>query len=406
MSLKILSLNVRGLGTPAKRFVVLRELERLNYDLFLLQETHVSTKRLADEIARSWPGQCFWSFGRGKSAGVALFVSPSFSGQISRFLFDSDGRVFSALVLLGSLSFNVVNIYAPNTVSERKIFFERLHDYFISNGSRIIAGDFNCIDNVLDRLRSSNTLLPDKRCLNAFFSDFSLIDVWRKLNPHGVSFTWSNSDYTQASRLDRFLVSRSLFNHVRSNKILPCAFSDHDFVEFDLTLDGFSDGRGGVWRLNTALLADTDFKHELSFVINRQKSRIAAFDSLGAWWDDLKLVIRSTCINYCTRKRQSVNRDRNDLTKRLIRAKGAFHAGDDSVVSEIRDLESALSSLISREAEGAKIRSRAKWIEEGEKPTRYFFRLEHKRAEKNSLDSVLDSDGVEQTSQSDIECLC
>ena len=403
MSLKILCLNVRGLATPAKRLVVLRELERLNYDLFLLQETHVSTKRLADEIARSWPGQCFWSFGRGKSAGVALFVSPSFSGHISRFLFDSDGRVFSALVLLGPLSFNVVNVYAPNTVSERKTFFERLHDYFISNGSRIIAGDFNCIDNVLDRLHSTNISLPDKRCLNAFSSDFSLIDVWRKLNPRGVSFTWSNSDYTQASRLDRFLISRSLFNHVRSNKVLPCAFSDHDFVDFDLTLDGFSNTRGGVWRFNSALLADVDFGRELSSVINRQKSRIADFDSLGAWWDDLKLVIRSTCISYCTRKRQSVNRDRNDLTKRLIRAKGAFHAGDDSVVSEIRDLEGALSSLISREAEGAKIRSRAKWIEEGEKPTRYFFRLEQKRAEKNSFDSVLDSDGVEKTSQSDIE---
>ena len=76
------------------------------------------------------------------------------------------------LVLLGPLSFNVVNIYAPNTVSERKTFFERLHDYFISNGLRIIAGDFNCIDNVLDRLRSSNTSLPDKRCLTAFYLIF------------------------------------------------------------------------------------------------------------------------------------------------------------------------------------------------------------------------------------------
>ena len=42
MSLKILSLNVRGLGTPNKQYTVLRELERLNYDLFLLQETHVN----------------------------------------------------------------------------------------------------------------------------------------------------------------------------------------------------------------------------------------------------------------------------------------------------------------------------------------------------------------------------
>ena len=403
MSLRILSLNVRGLATPAKRYTILRELERSNYDLFLLQETHVSTRSLADEIAHFWPGQCFWSFGRGKSAGVALFVSPRFSGHISRFLFDSDGRILSALVLLGPICFNIVNIYAPNIVSERKTFFERLHDYFIPNGSRVIAGDFNCIDNKLDRLHSANTLLPDKKCLSAFLSDFSLVDVWRKINPRGISFTWSNSDHSQASRLDRFLVSRSLFKFVRSNKVLPCAFSDHDFVDLEFCLDGLSNKRGGVWRLNTALLADPDFKREVSSTIDRQKSVISDFESLGAWWDDLKLVIRSTCINYCARKRQSVNRERNVLTKRLIRAKNAFHAGDNSVVSELRACESALSSLISREAEGAKIRSRAKWIEEGEKPTRFFFRLEQKRAEKNSFDSVLDTDGNEKTSQSDIE---
>ena len=402
MSLKVLSLNVRGLVTPAKRFTVLRELERLDYDLFLLQETHVSTKRLADEISHSWPGQCFWSFGRGKSAGVALFVSPKFSGHISRFLFDSNGRVLSALVLLGPISLNIVNIYAPNTVSERKTFFECLHDYFISNDSRVIAGDFNCIDNKLDRY-SANILLPDKKCLSAFLSDFCLIDVWRKLNPRGVSFTWSNSDYSLATRIDRFLVSRSLFKFVRSNKVLPCVFSDHDFVVLDFSFDGFSNKRDGVWRLNTTLLADPEFKREISSVVDRQKSVISDFESLGAWWDDLKLVIRSTCINYCTRKRQSLNRERNFLTKRLIRAKNAFHAGDNSVVSELRDVESALSSLISREAEGAKIRSRAKWIEEGEKPTRYFFRLEQQRAEKNSFDSVVDTDGSEKTSQADIE---
>ena len=347
MSLRILSLNVRCLGTPYKRYTVLRELERLNYDFFLLQETHVSTKRLADEIACCWPGQCFWSFGRGKSAGVALLVSPRFSGRVSRFLFDSDGRVLSALVLLGSMNVNIVNIYAPNTVSERKIFFERLHNFFIPNGSRIIAGDFNCIDNKLDRLYSANTVLPDRKCFSAFLSDFCLIDVWRKLNPRGVSFTWSNSDHSQASRLDRFLVSRSLFKFVRSSKVLPCVFSDHDFVDLELCLDGFSNKWGGVWRLNTALLADLEFKREISSAIDRQKSVISDFESLGAWWDDLKLVIRSTCINYCTRKRQSVNRERNVLTKRLIRAKNAFHAGDSSVVPELRVCESALSSLIS-----------------------------------------------------------
>ena len=71
MSLKILSINVRGLGTPTKCSLVLCELERLHYDLFLLQETHVSSKKQANHIASIWPSECFWSFGRGKSAGVA-----------------------------------------------------------------------------------------------------------------------------------------------------------------------------------------------------------------------------------------------------------------------------------------------------------------------------------------------
>ena len=201
MSLKILSINVRGLGTCAKCSLVLHELARLHYDLFLLQETHVSCKKQADHLARIWPGECFWSFGRGKSAGVALFVSPRFSGKISRFLFDSAGRVFSALVILASRSFNVVSVYAPNTVSDRKPFFENLHNYFISQGDLIVAGDFNCVDNVLDRLHFVDSSLPDKKHLHALLSDFSLIDFWRKKKPRGTSFTWSNADYSQGSRL-------------------------------------------------------------------------------------------------------------------------------------------------------------------------------------------------------------
>ena len=403
MSLKILSINVRGLVTPAKCSLVLRELERLHYDLFLLQETHVSCKKQADRIARTWPGECFWSFGRGKSAGVAVFVSPRFSGKISRFLFDSDGRVFSALVILPSRSFNVVNVYAPNTVSERKTFFENLHNYFLSQGDLIVAGDFNCVDNVLDRLHFADSSLPDKKHLHALLSDFSLIDIWRKNNPRGTSFTWSNADYSQASRLDRLFISSGLCKSVSSNKVLPCAFSDHDFVDINLSLDGFSNKRGGVWKFNSALLSDVNFRRFISSVIDCEKGRIANFDSLGAWWDNLKLVIRRSCIDFSTRQHKSINRERNLLTRHLIAAKNAFHAGDESVIPEIKNLESALSSLILREAEGAKIRSRAKWIEEGEKPTRYFFRLEQKRAEKNSFDCLLDENGSERTSQSELE---
>ena len=58
-----------------------------------------------------------------------------------------------------------------------------------------------------------------------------------------------------------------------------------------------------------------------------------------------------------------------------------------------------------REAEGAKIRSRAKWFEEGEKPTRYFFCRENQRAAKNCFETVTYTQGQEVSSQIDMESI-
>ena len=94
-SLRFLTINVRGFGSTRKRDLLLHELNNnLDYDFFLLQETHVSCKTQADLIESCFNGQCFWSFGIGKSAGVAIFVSPKFSGKIICFVLDTDGPYF------------------------------------------------------------------------------------------------------------------------------------------------------------------------------------------------------------------------------------------------------------------------------------------------------------------------
>ena len=46
-------------------------------------------------------------------------------------------------------------------------------------------------------------------------------------------------------------------------------------------------------------------------------------------------------------------------------------SGDNSVKVEIASLELDLKLLISVELEGSKIRSRSRWFERGEKPTRF-----------------------------------
>lgn len=280
-----MSINIRGIGTPGKCHLVSSELLRLKYDVFLLQETHVSCKEEADRFARLWPGKCFWSFGTGKSAGVTVLTSPNFSGKVSRFVFDSDGRVLSVLIHVGNSTCNIVNIYAPNTVSDRKTFFERLHDYFLSRGVLIIGGDFNCVDNSIDKFHSDDVHSIDKTSLCSLKSAFSLGNVWCKHHPQAISFTSSNSNETQASRLDRFFVSKSLLSSTCSSKIFPCILSDHDFVDFEFATN-LPGCKSGIWKLNCSLMSDADFKQLIIDAIEVSKLEGNNFTSLGDFWDN------------------------------------------------------------------------------------------------------------------------
>lgn len=248
--LRIISLNVRGLRTPSKLGKIVSELTFLNCDVIFLQETHVSCKTQADKVERLWNGKCFWSFGTSNSASVAVFFSPRFPGEIVRYLFDSNGRILSLLIDFQNYRFNLVNVYAPTAVSERKSFFSCLYDFFISQGTLIIGGDFNCFDNTLDKFNCSIVPSIDKSSLRSLKSDFSLTDIWRKQNPQKILFTWSNSDHSQMSRIDRFLIANSLLPNVLSSDILPCVLSDHDFITLEFSVNGLFKHGLGVWKFN------------------------------------------------------------------------------------------------------------------------------------------------------------
>ena len=174
--------------------------------------------------------------------------------------------------------------------------------------------------------------------------------------------------------------------------------SDHDFVKLEISLEGIVKRGAGVWRFNNSLLSNVDFKNTLKRVIVDFKLKIPEFASLRDWWDSLKIAIQKATVTFSVRERRLRNQNRIVLTKHLIRAKNSSQPS-----AVIDDLEGQLSALISKEAEGAKIRSRAQWFEEGEKPTRYFFRLERTCAISNSFSSLFDENGIEKTSQQDLE---
>ena len=168
------------------------------------------------------------------------------------------------------------------------------------------------------------------------------------------------------------------------------------FLSFDL--NKISPHRPGIWRFNTTLLKDPGFRDFIAVEFEKHRLTKNRFPSLAQWWDNLKTTLKFSAIAFSNAKRKSSNAMRELLTKRLICLKNHL-SWDTSVVDEIKQCENDLAALISRYSEGVITRSHAKWAEEGEKPTRYFFHLGKERAIKNAFLSVFNENDVEHSDQ-------
>lgn len=121
---------------------------------------------------------------------------------------------------------------------------------------------------------------------------------------------------------------------------------------------------------------DPDFSDYIRSRIVDLSSSISCFQSILLWWDFFKESIKSDCISFARNKHSELSREMVVLTNRLINCKRSLVQGDLSVRSEIISLEAQLAALTRTEIEGVKLRSRTRWLEEGEKPTQFFVKLD------------------------------
>ena len=76
MAVSLATINVNGIAEASKRAKVFHSLLSSNFDIFLLQETHLSSASQGKEWEREWGGAAAWAPGSNRSAGVAVLFHP------------------------------------------------------------------------------------------------------------------------------------------------------------------------------------------------------------------------------------------------------------------------------------------------------------------------------------------
>lgn len=119
------------------------------------------------------------------------------------------------------------------------------------------------------------------------------------------------------------------------------------------------------------------------------------FPDLFAWWDATKLQFKATAIQYCVRKRKRQSLLEDSLQQRLTTEKQKINPD----LELVRTIDEQLNSVITDRLKGAPIRSRAQWMEEGEKPTSYFFKLERSKQSTACITKLETTTGIVTSNQ-------
>ena len=395
-TLTVVTLNVNGLRSVDKRAGVFRWLQSLPSlpDVVCLQETHC----VSGEECRLWFSATGMSSvvspGSHHSCGCVVLYRPHLT--FVRSSCDDGGRFLLCEFLFRGKVFQVVCVYGPNRNPARDEFLDEVGDQIDPSVPTLLCGDFNTVvDRGLDRSGSDplDTSRDSSVALSRLLDSCCVVDAWRSLHPGIRPFTWLRPNGAFASHIDLVGLPVVWSASLVSCDIVPCPLSDHCAV---ILSTGVPDvlGRGpGLWKLNVSVLLEAEYVSAVTSFWGHWRSKKELFPLVVDWWERGKSRLKGLTISYC-KERAANKRARRDVLTRLIdHLKRQVDGGVASCLSPYRSALAELERLDCAEAEGARVRARIRWIEEGEASTAFFFRKERKQSADRWIPALRDSDG-------------
>ena len=382
--IKIASINVRGIRNRNKRFCIINWLKNNNFDIACLQETYI-TDEIVEKVEFDFLslGKIFSSCSDSPhSRGVSLVVSSKIKGlEIIEVNKDSVGRkiMITVKVLDQNKILTIVSAYAPNDITARLAFLEDCSKWISrlapDDKNIIIAGDFNTCYRQIDR--ASGKLDKSGNAFCTFMKSLALQDVFAVQNTQAKSFSYIHrSNIDRNSRIDYILRAKHLKRSVIETALTCCPAPDHKAVTLKLNIQSNRRGKG-YWKLNNSLLKDELYR---KYVTDEIKTTISEYNQHISKQDLLELIkvkVKEISIKYATTKKLK-------RSNRIIETEYEINTLDKMIASQFNQnlvckrekLFSELTDLYKADTDGAFVRSRAKWIEKGEKNSSFFLNLE------------------------------
>ena len=391
--LNIFSLNVNGLRNKSTRKSAFSLFKRNKYDIICLQETYI-TESVKDEWMREWKNGFIYRAGTTQSCGEIILFSDKVN-DIS--VLASSERFLAAGFKIKNKQCVVINVYAPNVNADKERFFNQLPDKIKNFNCEdiILCGDFNCVlSNEKDNIAGENHNLDTIKKFNDLVTSCNLYDTWRLLNPENKEYTWSRKNRLNgftARRLDYIFTSESIIDRVTDCRIISVPFSDHRGSLLRIKDSDILRGKG-YWKFNNSLLYDREYLDTMNTYLRQYQSE---HEDPQIDLEVLKIRIKELTMEYSKSK---ACRKRNEtllLYNKLNDIDKILSVQPQCIESlRIRDQIKLKLEVIEKEKHrAAQVRSRAKWVEEGERSNKYFLGLEKIRAKSKIMEQVKDENG-------------
>ena len=300
------------------------------------------------------------------------------------------------------------NIYAPNNVSERLQFIQELNSYLIDKAeltALIVGGDWNCT--LFRKDKEGGTRWRPTSYRNAVLITmdvFDLIDIQREKYPNVNKYSYLSKALDVKSRIDFLLVAKNLTKYVKKSDIQPSIAPGHCAVYIILSIPEINSRGPGFRKFNNSLLADDEYLEMVGELYPFLRNKYKNVKDIQLFWELLKMEIRSATISFAKGKAKIRNMREFEVIKLLEEMDNVICNSDnlENVEKELKyydELKRELNEIYERKGRAAMYRSKCRWVEKGERPTKYFFNLEKRNYDRKVISELETETGEHVTNE-------